>query len=97
MRELWLGNLPDNLPEKKLQNAVEMLGDVENIEYFTKPNGSFAFVKFKKVSQASKANEGIQSLRMLLDSPNLKTAFSDHQRRKGVVGDNVDYEKVYLG
>jgi len=36
VRELWLGNLPDNLPEKKLQNAVEMLGDVENIEYFTK-------------------------------------------------------------
>jgi hypothetical protein len=104
VRELWLGNLPDNLPEKKLQNAVEMLGDVENIEYFTKPNGSFAFVKFKKVSQASKANEGIQSLRMLLDSPNLKTAFSDHQRRKGVVGDNVDYEKdeeltsiIYIG
>ena len=53
-------------------------------------------MKFKKVSQASKANEGIQSLRMLLDSPNLKTAFSDHQRRKGVVGDNIDYEKVFL-
>ena len=36
VRELWLGNLPENLSDKKLKNTVEMFGDVENIEYYNK-------------------------------------------------------------
>lgn len=61
-------------------------------------------MKFKEINQASRANEAIQDLRQLLNSPNLKIAFSDHQRRKNVVGDAVDYERddelmpiIYLG
>jgi len=36
VRELWFGNLPENIQEKKLRNTVEMFGDVENIEFFNK-------------------------------------------------------------
>lgn len=36
VRELWLGNLPENLNEKKLKNVVDMFGEVENIEYYQK-------------------------------------------------------------
>lgn len=104
VRELWLGNLPENLNEKKLRNVVEMFGDVENIEYYQKQNGSFGFVKFKKVSQASKANEGAAALRQLLESQNLKIAFSDHQRRKNVVADHHECDDdeeltsiIYIG
>ena len=36
VRELWIGNLPENLQDKKLSNTVEMFGEVENIEFYNK-------------------------------------------------------------
>lgn len=104
VRELWFGNLSQNLDEHELKYHVEMFGEIENIEYYTKPNTSFAFVKFKEITQASRASESTQNLKNILNSPNLKIAFSDHQRRKNVVGDSLDYERdedltsiVYIG
>jgi RNA recognition motif-containing protein len=96
VRELWFGNLSQNLDEHELKYHVEMFGEIENIEYYTKPNTSFAFVKFKEITQASRASESTQNLKNILNSPNLKIAFSDHQRRKNVVGDSLDYERVNL-
>jgi len=56
-------------------------------------------VKFREIFSATKASEATQNLRNILNSPNLKVAFSDHQRRKNVVGDFIDYERVkkFLG
>lgn len=51
-------------------------------------------MKFKKVSQAAKATERAEDIRLLLDCPALKVAFADHLRRKNVVGDSIDYENV---
>ena len=110
VRELWLGNLPEDLNEKKLRANIEMFGEVENVEYhskvysflyyifnhISKPGTSFAFIKFKKVAFASRANEGYQNLKMLLQCSNLKIAFSDHLRRKNIVSDHVDAENVLI-
>ena len=43
VRELWFGGLPDNIQEKKLKNTVEMFGDVENIEFFTRVTNLLEF------------------------------------------------------
>jgi len=36
VRELWFGNLSQNLDEHELKYHVEMFGEIENIEYYTK-------------------------------------------------------------
>jgi hypothetical protein len=54
-------------------------GEIENIDFFQKMP-PFAFVKFKKVDFAIKAFDNQKTLTLLLNCPNLKIMFSDHEK-----------------
>ena len=62
VREIWVGNLPNDITDKSLIATFEMYGAVESVEVFTKPNQIFAFLKYEKVSSASKAFENVDTL-----------------------------------
>lgn len=88
MREIWIGNLPIEITEKSLRTTFEIYGTVDNIEIFRKPNQTFAFLRYLKVSQASKAFENVDSLGLSLHS-DLKISFSDYLKRNNIVGDSL--------
>jgi len=83
---------------------MEMYGPLENIELFSQKNPSFAFVKYKRVSDATKAFENQKNIILMGGWQQLKITFSDHLRRFNIVGDCEDYENpdeltnvIYLG
>ena len=60
-------------------NNLGIYGEIENIDFFYK-NPPFAFVKFRKVDYAIKAFDNQKTLILLLNCPNLKIMFSDHEK-----------------
>lgn len=50
-------------------------------------------MKYKKVDSAIKAFDNQKTLNLLLNCPNLKVMFSDHEKRPNIVGDLFGYEK----
>jgi RNA recognition motif-containing protein len=88
VREIWIGNLPNEITERTLKNTFEIYGTVDNIEIFQKPNQIFAFLRYEKVSQASKAFENVDPLGLQLRA-NLKISFSDYLKRNSIVGDSL--------
>jgi RNA recognition motif-containing protein len=85
--------LPSDITEKSLKQTFEIYGTVDNIEIFTKPNQIFAFLRYEKVAQASKAFENVDSLGLQLRA-GLKISFSDYLKRNNIVGDSVSAEDV---
>lgn len=85
--------MPNEITEKTLRQTFEMYGAVDNIEIFTKPNQIFAFLRYEKVSQASKAFENVDSLGLQLRA-GLKISFSDYLKRNNIVGDSITAEDV---
>jgi hypothetical protein len=51
VRELWLGGIPEHYDKAYMAQLMAYYGIVEEIEMFPK----FAFVKYKKVEEATKA------------------------------------------
>lgn len=93
VREIWIGNLPNDITEKSLKNTFEVYGTVDNIEIFTKPNQIFAFLRYEKVAQASKAFENVDTLGLQLRA-GLKISFSDYLKRNNIVGDSITVTEV---
>lgn len=88
IREVWVGNLAYSVTETKLYSYFFIFGDIERIEMFMFKN--FAFVKYKEVSAAIRACE--QGKKMIIDGRQIKVTFSDHTRRKEVIGDAPNYK-----
>jgi len=93
VREIWIGNLPNDITEKSLKNTFEVYGTVDNIEIFTKPYQIFAFLRYEKVAQASKAFENVDTLGLQLRA-GLKISFSDYLKRNNIVGDSITVTEV---
>jgi RNA recognition motif-containing protein len=93
VREIWIGNLPADITEKHLKATFEVYGTVDNIEIYQKPNQIFAFLRYEKVAQASKAFENVDALGLSLRA-GLKISFSDYLKRNNIVGDSVNIEDV---
>ena len=56
VRELWLGNLPDSINEKKLYSHFFIYGEIEKIEISPhKTYPFYAFIRFKLTSCTSRA------------------------------------------
>ena len=71
--------MTQNCTEKDLTNNMGIYGIIENIDFFQKMP-PFAFVKFRKVDDAIKAFDNQKTLNLLLNCPNLKILFSDHEK-----------------
>ena len=95
VREIWIGYLPNDISEKILRTTFEIYGTVDNIEVFQKPNQTFAFLRYEKVAQASKAFENVEHLGSKLRA-GLKISFSDYLKRNNIVGDCVKVEDVRI-
>lgn len=95
MREIWVGNLPQDINEKTLKKAFSVYGEVDNVEIFQKPNLTFAFLRYKRSKEALMAFESVDHLSIVLKST-LRIAFSDYQKRAGIVGDCTTVTDVSL-
>jgi len=93
VREIWIGNLPPNITEEHVRQAAEMFGEVENVDLHNKPNNVFAFVRYNRVINATKACENSHQFRKNIGYDAIKVSFSDHLRRKNIIGDSYDCEK----
>lgn len=71
-----------------MKTTFEVYGTIDNIEIFTKPNQIFAFLRYEKVAQASKAFENVDTLGLQLRA-GLKISFSDYLKRNNIVGDSI--------
>lgn len=93
VREIWVGNLSPEINDRSLKAIFERFGPIENIEMFQKNNLTFAFIRFERVSQATKAFENQDELGLELRSP-LKISFADFLKRTNIVGDSVEIVDV---
>ncbi|KRW98281.1 hypothetical protein PPERSA_01719 [Pseudocohnilembus persalinus] len=87
VRELFIGNISMEITEKQLLKTLEVYGKIEELELKSQNNVQYAFVKYYKIQDATKAFFNHQNIGLLLNQ-SLKIQFSDHQRRSNIVGDN---------
>ena len=93
MREIWLGNLPENISRQRLYSHFFICGEIEEIEILKQPKGTplFAFIRFKLTSCTKRAYDTAQALE--IDGMKTKVQFSDSNRRgTGILGDVDGYD-----
>jgi RNA recognition motif-containing protein len=93
VREIWVGNLPSEINDRSLKAIFERFGPIENVEMFQKNSLTFAFIRFERVSQATKAFENQDELGLELRAA-LKISFADFLKRSNIVGDSIEVEDV---
>ena len=54
MREIFVNSIPKDKDEKKIKKVMEIFGEVDKIDIYPKQVQQFAYVKFKKISEAHK-------------------------------------------
>ncbi|TNV87135.1 hypothetical protein FGO68_gene1188 [Halteria grandinella] len=99
VRELWVGNLPEHITEKKLYSHFFVYGEIEKIEIVSSNKSSqqtYAFVRFKLISCTSRAYDQTQQNQLEIDGYKLKVQFSDFNKRPEIVGDVPGYDCTYL-
>lgn len=52
VREIWIGNLPNNISKNDLKKILITFGEIDRIDVFSRAN-TFAFVKFFKAESAT--------------------------------------------
>jgi hypothetical protein len=90
VRELFIGGLKV-INKELLDRVMNVYGVIENIEL----GRNFAFVKYRRVMDASEACSNYKKIKESLQSGNsttFKLFFSDHLKRYNVVGDNPAVE-----
>ena len=93
MREIWLGNLPENISRHILYSHFFICGEIEDIEILKQSKGKppYAFLRFKLTSCTKRAYDVAQALE--IDGCKVKVQFSDSNRRgSAIVGDVPDYD-----
>jgi len=89
VRELWVGNLDYNSTKEMLAAEFKSFGDIENIDiYQGKGQSYFAFIRFKRVTSASRAYESCNGMK--IGGNQVKLAFADASRRQNIIGDASD-------
>ncbi|CDW71098.1 rna binding motif-containing zinc finger [Stylonychia lemnae] len=95
VRELWLGNLPENITEKVLYSHFFIYGDIEKIELNQhKSYPYYAFVRFKLTSCTSRAYDQ-SSNQLEINGFKIKVQFSDYNKRPEIVGDLAGYDCTF--
>jgi RNA recognition motif-containing protein len=89
VREIWVGNLPNDITEKAIKSAFGMYGNVDKIEIFQKTNQTFCFLRYERADEANKAFDNSDKLSKLLRA-NLKMSYSDFLKRNVIVGNDVN-------
>ena len=85
VREVWIGNISSITDVKSLYNSFLQFGRIEEVEMFN--SKCFAFIKFRKIIEATLAYEKGQGL--LVDGRPVKVAFADPTRRIDIIGDST--------
>lgn len=95
VREIWIGNLPNNTTEHALYNAFFIHGEIAKIDIHSdrvnyKSNiQNFAFIKYRTVAAASDAYK--KGKNSILGGNQLKVSFSDASKRKDIIDDEPGY------
>jgi len=57
VREIWIGNLPENISSEKIYSHFFICGEIEDIEIMrhNKNNYTYAYVRFKLTSCTKRA------------------------------------------
>lgn len=95
VREIWVGNLPAEINDGSLKAIFQRFGPIENVEMFQKNSLTFAFIRFERVSQATRAFESQDDLGVELRAA-LKISFADFLKRPNIVGDSIEVADVRL-
>lgn len=85
VREVWVGNINSTTDTHALYDNFLQFGNIEGIEMFN--SKGFAFVKFRKIVQATLAYEKGQGI--VVDERPVKIAFADPTRRIDIIGDSL--------
>lgn len=88
MREIWVGNLPDNISENTLYKAFFIYGEISNIEIHREK--CFAFIRYRLCASASRAYEKAKN--MNIGNNIIRVSFSDSGKRREIKGDEPGYE-----
>jgi RNA recognition motif-containing protein len=88
VREIWVGNLPDNMSESKLYRYFFIHGEIEKMEVHSSKN--FGFIRFKLTNCAKRAWDQFNGY--MLEDKKLKVVFSDYTRRDNIQGDLSGYD-----
>lgn len=88
MREIWVGNLAQDVTEAMLYNHFFIYGEIEKIDVFGFKG--FAFVRFKLAAAASRALESASNI--LIANKPVRISYSDQTRRFDAIGDKPGYE-----
>ena len=84
-REVWIGNISPATDKQSLYDGFKGYGEIEGIEMFS--SKGFAFIKYRKVTAATRAYEFGDGT--LIDGRPVKVAFADPSRRIDIVGDSA--------
>lgn len=93
VREIWLGNLPENIHRHTLYSHFFICGEIEEIEILKQPKKTplYAFVRFKLTNCTKRAFDLAQTL--VIEGHKIKVQFSDYNRRgQAIVGDLAEYD-----
>jgi len=82
-RELWIGNISPVTDKRQIYDVFKVFGSIESIEMFS--SKGFAFVKYRKVMNATVAYERHRGL--VVDGRPVKVTFGDPNRRFDMLGD----------
>ena len=82
-RELWIGNISPITDKRQIYDVFKQFGSIESIEMFS--SKGFAFVKYRKVANATVAYERHRGL--MVDGRPVKVTFGDPNRRFDMLGD----------
>ena len=82
-RELWIGNISPVTDKRQIYDVFKLFGSIESIEMFS--SKGFAFVKYRKVMNATVAYERHRGL--IVDGRPVKVTFGDPNRRFDMLGD----------
>lgn len=100
VREIWIGGLPQNMPQAQLTGVLSKYGKIEHVDMFYKMH-TFAFVKFQLADSARRAVDDLPNLAQVCT----KLSYSDFLKRHNIVGDDPYFKDnehdltnlVYMG
>ncbi len=87
VRELWIGNLPQDINEQTLYKYFFMYGEITKIEINYRRG--YAFIRYKLVKSASVAYE--KSKNKEFNGKKFRMLYSDSGKRNGIIGDEPGF------
>jgi RNA recognition motif-containing protein len=90
VREIWVGNLPNNITEQSLYNQFFIFGEIAKMDPHFQHDKNYAFIKYRLSASASRAYEKAKN--MNFNGNIIRVSFSDSGKRRDIIGDEAGYE-----